>query len=669
MIKHTKKTLCIILCILMSLFFVACADDEDYDDYENEPTQSQETTVSTPEPVNNSSNAEAGSWTIMWYLCGSNLESDGGFATTDIMELADVTLPDNVTILIKTGGSYQWMNDFVDASKLQTWEYRGNELKLVDEQPSANMGDPVTLANFLYFGATNYPSEHTMVLFWNHGGGSLSGAAFDELYDDDSIDLLELYAALDAVYAINPSNPPIDLIGFDTCLMATVDVADTLQGFTHYLVASEETEPGNGWYYTGWAGAFANNPGLSAEELGIAICDSFYAGCELAGTQSNITLSLTDVTKVSKLVAAYEKFGQECLVAASQDSGFLAEFARAANSSENYGGNTRDEGYSNMVDLGHLARNTANMLPSANDVLTELENCVVYRINGPYRSQSTGLSCYYSYDCDIENLSTFEEVGAGVAFKHLFAYALTGNISSATAEYLATLNITELPEIETLDTDTTYPLGVTEDGTSYLYLGEEAADMLASIQFSLFYIDEESDVMMFLGTDNDIDSDWENGVFYDNFRGVWGAINDIPVYMELTCEDDEYNLYSVPILLNGEEYNLQVAYVYEDAEWYILGASEGIDDNGMASKEIVFLENGDVITVLWELASYEGDDDFEMYEMYEIEVDDDLVFGEADLFDGVYGMVFTFTDIQGNEGMSDAVIFTIEDGNIYTSVE
>ena len=39
--------------------------------------------------------------------------------------------------------------------------------------------------------------------------------------------------------------------------------------------------------------------------------------------------------------------------------------------------------------------------------------------------------------------------------------------------------------------------------------------------------------MLYLGTDNDMTADWDNGVFYDNFRGVWGAIDGHIVYMEL----------------------------------------------------------------------------------------------------------------------------------------
>ena len=51
--------------------------------------------------------ADSGSWAIYWYLCGSDLESDGGFATGDLSELMEADLPENVTVVIETGGALE----------------------------------------------------------------------------------------------------------------------------------------------------------------------------------------------------------------------------------------------------------------------------------------------------------------------------------------------------------------------------------------------------------------------------------------------------------------------------------------------------------------------------------------------------------------------------------
>ena len=646
-----KRVWALLTALAMSLSLAACGDEGD---------------VSTPA----ASGGDGGSWAVYWYLCGSDLETNYGCATADLSEMMEVQLPENVNVVIETGGASVWQNDEMDPSKLQRWLYNSEGLQLLEEQDTANMGDAQTLYEFLDFANTNYPADHVAVTFWNHGGGSVSGAAFDELHDLDSLDLSEMYQAFNEVWPANTADPALELVGFDTCLMATVDVASVFQNFAKYLVASEEVEPGNGWLYSGWLGALAEDPSMDGAALGRAICDSYYEGCEAVGTEDQTTLSLTDLTRLTPLLEAYEAFGQEAFAAAAEDPGFFAELGRAAAQSENYGGNTREQGYTNMVDMGHLARQTAWMLPSAQGVLDALADCVLYQVGGVYRSEATGLSCYYSYNGDVDNFNGYATLGESLAFKYLYAYGLTGELDESGMEYLSELNIEELPDRLTLaDTDWDgAALDVDEDGTSFLSLGPEAGDILSSIGFSLFYVDEENDQMLLLGTDNDMTADWDNGTFYDNFRGVWGAIDGHLVYMELSYEGDDYNLYSVPILLNGEEYNLQVAYDFTAEEWSILGARQGIDDSGMADKELRLLEEGDQITTIWQLTSFSGDDDFEMYTAEELTVTADTSFGEAPLPDGTYSMVFEMQDTVGNYAYSDAVLFDCRDGEIWTTV-
>ena len=172
-------------------------------------------------------------WVVYWYLCGSDLESNYGAATEDLMEMLDVQLPDNVQVVIETGGASMWQNEMISADYIQRYLYNSDDLYLVDEQPLEDMGDHATLADFLSFCEENYPADHTAVIFWNHGGGSVAGVSFDELYDYDSLTLPELYSAFEAVYELSETNPPIDLVGFDACLMATIDTAYTLADISH----------------------------------------------------------------------------------------------------------------------------------------------------------------------------------------------------------------------------------------------------------------------------------------------------------------------------------------------------------------------------------------------------------------------------------------------------
>lgn len=661
-----RKYLALLLAGVMTLSLTACSDE----DYEDTSADAATDTTTVADTAAETTAVEDGSWAIYWYLCGSDLESNGGFATNDLSELMEVELPENVNVVIETGGSAVWQNDLMDAEKLQRWLYNSEGLQLVDEQPSASMGEAQTLADFLAFAKENYPAEKTAVVFWNHGGGSVSGAAFDEIYGYDSLTLDEMYQAFSSVWTPSTEKQPLELVGFDTCLMATVDVANTFSDLAHYLVASEETEPANGWYYSQWVGALAENPSMNGEELGKVICDAYYAGCEEVGTQDNTTLSLTDLTKVQPLLDAYDTFGAEALAAACTDPGFFSQFGRVAAQSENYGGNTKEQGYTNMVDLGHMARQSVGMLGSAQEVLDALDDCVLYQVGGQYRTEATGLSCYYSYNGDVDDFNSYADLGAGVAFKYFYSYELTGELDDSGMAYIADMDFEELPEVKNLlstDWDGA-PLDVDEDGVSFLTLGPEANDILAGIGFSLYYVDEENDMMLLLGTDNDMNADWDNGVFSDNFRGVWGSIDGNIVYMELSYESEDYNLYAVPVLLNGEEYNLQVAYDFTTEEWSVLGARQGIDDSGMADKELRLLQEGDEITTIWYMASASGDDEFEPYTAATITVTADTAFGEMELPDGSYSMVYEMRDAMDNYAYSDPVTFDCADGEIYTTV-
>ena len=51
------------------------------------------------------------------------------------------------------------------------------------------MGEAQTLADFVACGLANSPAENMGLVFWNHGGGSISGVCFDENYDKDSLSL------------------------------------------------------------------------------------------------------------------------------------------------------------------------------------------------------------------------------------------------------------------------------------------------------------------------------------------------------------------------------------------------------------------------------------------------------------------------------------------------
>ena len=616
------------------------------------------------------------SWVFYWYLCGSDLESEGQFASTDLQEMAEVALPENVSVVIQMGGASEWDLD-IDPDVLSRYLYDSDGFTLLEEVPSANMGEAETLEDFLRFGNENFPADNRAVIFWNHGGGSVAGVAFDELYDGDSLTLSEIRYVFDSLAQDYPDK--YELVGFDACLMATIDTAVSCMDYANWMVASEEVEPGCGWDYEGFFGALADNPAMDGRELGQVICDTFYDFCDREGLSDNVTLSVIDLSKVDTLLWAYNQIGIEALMSAGIDSAFINAFGRAARSAENYGGNNSSEGYTNMVDLGDLAYQAGDkLLPIAGTTLLEaIDDAVAYQVKGYLRQQASGISCYYNYNGDYNNYQQFVAEGVSPAFDHYFGYTLTGEISDEMVDYLEGISEQmaeageELPEEITIPQPLEmlaaadlegFPVTIRDSQYAQLDLGPEIADRLLGVYFYLAYVDLEADFALMLGSDNDLSADWDEGFFEDNFRGVWGSLDGEFVYMEVSDEAENYQIYAVPVLCDDMEYTMLVSYVHETEAYRIMGLRRGIDENGMAEKDIRPLIPGDRITPVYYALSLSGDGDADMQKIPgdPITVTDETAFAEMDLGDGEFMLMFEMRDIQNNSYNSEAVWVSVE---------
>ena len=581
----------------------------------------------------------------------------------------DVRLPENIQVVIQTGGATDWTRKEMEPDRIGRYLYDSNGLTLLEELPQANMGEAETLESFLRFCTENYPADRTMVLFWNHGGGSVNGAAFDANYYFDSLTIDEFRKAFESACELDTNNPPFDIIGFDACLMATIDVASTFCDVGRYLVASEELEPGNGWYYSGWLQGLADDPGMDGEVLGRVICDSYVEGCKKEGTADEITLSVTDLSKVKDLLQAYNNMGTDALLAVVDDPAFFTNFGRGAFRSENYGGNTEEQGYTNMVDLGHLARNNDHLLPkSTADVQKKLADCVVYKVNGPYRSQASGLSCYYSYNGDINDFVDYTGIGCSEAFKYLYGYGISGSISEAGMKYLHAAgdekqkqpDASSLPDISALEN--IKPM-VTEDGWAELNVGSEMAEIIVSVQFILAQYDGEN--MINLGWSDTSTADYESGLFTDWVDGYWPSIDGHPVHTEVICQEEGYTTYSVPVLLNGEQCNLRVVYDKEEEYYTVLGARKGLTDDGMADKNMIKLKAGDELTLMYQERLLQGNGNFHYRTGPVVIVTENTMFYETPLPPGDYGMMFKIFDMGNQSVFSEVLQFSADEEYIY----
>ena len=168
-------------------------------------------------------------WVVYWYLCGTDLESQNGAASDDLAELQRVSLPPNVKVVIQPGGANQWHTDGIPSRSAGRFLYDTGGLHSLGTFPDVNMGSGDGLADFLRFGKENFSADHSVFVFWDHGGGSVGGICLDER-TQTMISLDEMRGAFNAVYGANTENPPFEVIGFDACLMATVDSLASVHG-------------------------------------------------------------------------------------------------------------------------------------------------------------------------------------------------------------------------------------------------------------------------------------------------------------------------------------------------------------------------------------------------------------------------------------------------------
>ena len=664
-----RKFLLSMIFLMMALLVTGCDDDGEKPARTVKPATFDNAYKSTD------------TWIVCWYLCGTDLESEGGAASADMQEMMEVKLPANVKVLIQTGGANQWQNDAVSNNAVERYLYDENGLQRLDSVKDADMGDVNTLTEFIRYGKENYQADHRVFVFWDHGGGSAAGVCWDER-TGNLLSLNDIHDAFTAVYGASTENPPFELIGFDACLMATYDTVNALEGITRYVTASEEVEPGIGWNYTGWLGALAENPAMGGNGLGQVICNTYFDACEDYGVEDTATLSVIDLSKLPVLRNAYEAFGLEALRAARNNPRkFFASFGRGAAQAENYGGNTRQTGYTNMVDIVDLARSNKNLLPnSADKLIAAVEDAVIYKGTGTYRNRGGGLSGFYSYSGDEESLVKYLNLeSAPVTQKILYYYLIYGEIPPEVIpllddDSLVTPAPTTPPaqrrDIFQISQLNSLPVKMDKDNNAFVQLTPEQMEPLSSVHCQLLYLGLEDNLILYLGSDADINADWDSGIFTDNFRGLWPMLDGHPVYIEITEENDGYNLYSIPIKLNGVECNLQVAYVYAEEKYYILGARKGLSSNGMSERDLIKLKAGDEITTIHFAMSIEGnDEEFTKVEVDTFTIGDNPKVSDGELGDGNYGYAFEFVSPKDDSALSNFILFTINKGEIITNVD
>ncbi len=522
--------------------------------------------------------------TIMVYMIGSDLESDGGCATADIEEMCDAALGDSVNVIIQTGGADKWEYSKIDKERVQRFSVQRGELRLEQNLDKLNMVESETLSDFLKWGKETYPADRYGVIFWNHGGGTMLGFGADEYYPGE-------YLGLDRfAQAMKDAEISLDFVGFDACMMGTIEMAYLMEPYADYLIASEDVEPGSGWYYTNWLSELAKDPLMDTEKLGKMIVDEFVNSPNSAFWEDK-TLSLI---KLDEIADVYEQLGVYLtdVKKSLEKNGFLQEAHVRCDSKEFGGGN-----YDQIDILDYANRSSGDEEP----LIQALEEAVVYCEGNV--ADCCGLAMYYPYAYPDE-YSNMQKVMEDIGFLH-------EGYESCFSTYLELLK--KEKEKNTLKDEA---LKVVEkNGIYVLNLTPQQWENIIYAERQL-YIDDGTKITN-LGYDiEDVDNMQMDLMF--NADATWLAINGelVTYYADEEGNKEDGTWYRcgyVPATLTtGEEEEpkyIEIAIYWDEEhpEGYVTGYRRAYEEEeglSLPTRNMIQFQEGDKINMIYNYCAY-----------------------------------------------------------------
>lgn len=647
--------------------------------------------------------------TMMVYMCGTDLESRSGMATADLQEMINANLSDDINLLVYTGGCNDWRNNAVSSKTNQIWQVKDDGIVCIEKDlGSVSMTKPDTLSGFISYCEDNYPANRYSLIFWDHGGGSVSGYGYDEKFaSSGSMDLAEIDKAL------TNGGVKFDFVGFDACLMATAENALMLTKHADYMIASEETEPGVGWYYTNWLTSLSKNSSKPTIEIGKEIIDDFIEVCDQKCKGQSTTLSIVDLaeleTTVPKTLTEFASSTSDLI-----KNNEYKTVSNARSGAREFAVSSKID----QVDLVHLAKNMGT--EDGNQLAETILGAVKYNRTSSNMTNSYGLSIYFPFkkvSSVDEMVETYELIGMDeeyarciqeFASMEISGQAVSGgtqsplpslmgmlgsasgsgtSVSLDSAELMAQLLMSflgsDMSSIAGLGSGNTSFLNdralSNEDIVNYLVdnqfdknalmwtnteqgaiieMSEKQWDMVQTLHANMFYDDGEGYID--LGLDNVYEFD-DYGNLMAPEECTWLAINEQPVayYHETTTDDGEdYTITGrVPVFHNGNRAELILVFTDEDPDGAVAGVrtvyTEGETDT--VAKTMDPIADGDVLDFICDYYSYEGEymDSYMLGD--QMIVDGELEISDVYIDEKAANLTYLFTDIYNQQYWTEPV--------------
>ena len=592
--------------------------------------------------------------TLMVYMCGTDLESRSGMATNDLVEMANATIGKNVNLIVYTGGCKSWRNKVINSSHNQIYQVADGGLRLLEKNMgNGAMTDPATLTEFIRYCKKKYPANRNELIFWDHGGGSLSGYGYDEKNPRAGS------MTLDGINkALKNADMKFDFIGFDTCLMATVENALMLSKYADYMVASEETEPGVGWYYTNWLSKISKDAARPTLDIGKDIVDDFVSECAKSCRGQQTTLSVVDLSELEQTIPAPFSAFSKNTRSKIQDKEY-SEVSTARGKTREFSPSSKID----QIDLVHFAKNMGSK--EGKELAATLLEAIKYNKTSSNMTNAYGLSAYFPYkrtsnvdkavqtysaigmdeeytDCirDFASMEVAGQVSSGgtntplsslfgdpssssssqsqvdisqLLMAFLSSQSGISGLSGANTDFftgksLATEEMAEYISENHFDT-ANLKWKLNGEGQKVISMPEDQWDLITMVDYCMYYDDGEGYVD--LGMDNVYAFDDEGNLIGDCDK-TWISIDGQPVayyHLDTTEDGDNYTITGrVPALLNGERVDIMLEFDQDNPKGYVTGARPDYkeDQTQTQSRGLIELKKGDKIDFLCDFYGYDG---------------------------------------------------------------
>ena len=596
-------------------------------------------------------------WTVMFYLCGSDLESKYGFASGCLQEMNECYVRENryadvleqeaedsrlpgelilssepaleaakVNVLIETGGTREWhaqdLGLEIDPDKLQRWRFtvggkeEGNTFTLEQELPSADMADPETLSDFIRWGAQAAPARKYAIVLWDHGGGSKTGLFIDELYEGSVMYLDELGQAF------ADGGIFFETVVLDACMMANLETGAVLKDHAAWMVASEEVVGGPGTAVNGWLQELYNYPECGGERLGRLVCDKTqikYANQREWQFSNILTMSVIDLGRMDRVLQGFDFFFQTACEMYERSPFLVSAYAHYANTAEEYGSGTEK-----MKDFASIFYNPDIMglivTRLRTEILDAVEDAVAYCVRGPGRSSAYGLSFCYAVSFGEEELDLYARNCPSPWY-----LAFLDAISAWTAPDEVYDTARRLREISTIPEYRVEVELCVRNGMPVLrFDGNE--DTVGAVYYRMYRYNENTGRTVLLGITPCSKELGEAGEIYwrPGEPAMWPAIEGQLCDIELIRDMDTTYLYNIPVQIGtstlyfrcGRSYNTSKSErifgagdVDRSSEYEIYGVWEGYDsDTSVINRNVTSLSQlaGQEFTLLYPVLTGAG---------------------------------------------------------------